>query len=192
MVDNTNPVSDIASSVGRTVRRYRGERGWSLEALVARANVSKSVLISIEQGKSNPNLATLVRLAEAFGLPVTALVQEDVEPRVKLIGPERAVQLWTGKMGGSGVLVAGADPPSGLELWHFELFPGENHRSEAHAAGTKEVIYVTSGSLTLTGGDTTIVVPEGSSAVFGADQPHGYANAGATRCVFTLVSNVIP
>ena len=128
MTDNTNPTGDAAAvtaSVGRAVRRLRTERGWSLDALVGRANVSKSVLVSIEQGKSNPNLSTLFRLSDAFGLPVTKLVEDDDEPQMRVLGPERAVRLWTGASGGSGVLLAGSDPPHGFELWHWELFPGE-------------------------------------------------------------------
>src|SRR5260370_6464081 len=65
-------VPEITAAVARTLQALRADRGWSLDQLAARSGVSKGVLVALEQGRSNPNLATLARIGDAFGVPVTA------------------------------------------------------------------------------------------------------------------------
>ena len=65
---------DLTTAVARTLQALRADRGWSLDQLAARSGVSKGVLVALEQGRSNPNLATLARIGDAFGVPVTQLV----------------------------------------------------------------------------------------------------------------------
>ena len=61
---------DITTAVARTLQALRADRGWSLDQLAARSGVSKGVLVALEQGRSNPNLATLARIGDAFGVPL--------------------------------------------------------------------------------------------------------------------------
>ena len=67
--------ADITGALARTMQSLRTERGWSLDQLAARSGVSKGVLVALEQGRSNPNLATLAKVADAFGVPLTRLVE---------------------------------------------------------------------------------------------------------------------
>ena len=53
--------------------------------------------------------------------------------------------------GGRGVLVAGTEPPDVVELWDWTLGPGDTHVSEAHTAGTKELLQVQEGTVTRCG-----------------------------------------
>ena len=79
--------SDLAGALARTLQSLRAERGWSLDQLAARSGVSKGVLVALEQARSNPNLATLARISDAFGVPVTYLVDVPAEPSVRVTGP---------------------------------------------------------------------------------------------------------
>src|SRR6478752_643005 len=73
-------VPDITAAVARTLQALRADRGWSLDQLAARSGVSKGVLVALEQGRSNPNLATLARIGDAFGVPVPLLVALGDQP----------------------------------------------------------------------------------------------------------------
>src|SRR5438046_10077284 len=79
--------SDLGGALARTLTALRAERGWSLDQLAARSGVSKGVLVSLEQARSNPNLATLARVGDAFGLPVTRLLDVPPEPSVRTTRP---------------------------------------------------------------------------------------------------------
>src|SRR5258708_17690803 len=82
--------TDLSGALARILQSLRAERGWSLDQLASRSGVSKGVLVALEQGRSNPNLATLARIGDAFGVPVTRLVDVSDEPVVRLTGPEQA------------------------------------------------------------------------------------------------------
>ena len=143
-------VPDITTAVARTLQALRADRGWSLDQLAARSGVSKGVLVSLEQGRSNPNLATLARIGDAFGVPVTLLVDVGGEPAVRISNPDASRVLWRGPSGGTGTIIGATDPPWAVELWRWKVMPGETFGGDAHAPATREMIWVESGALTLT------------------------------------------
>src|SRR5258708_9579254 len=93
---------DLTTAVARPLQALRADRGWSLDQLAARSGVSKGVLVALEQGRSNPNLATLARIGDAFGGPVTRLVEVSDEPVVRFTAPEQTRVLWRGEACGTG------------------------------------------------------------------------------------------
>ena len=143
-------VPDITAAVARTLQALRADRGWSLDQLAARSGVSKGVLVSLEQGRSNPNLATLARIGDAFGVPVTLLVDVGGEPAVRISNPDASRVLWRGPSGGTGTIIGATDPPWAVELWRWDVMPGETFGGDAHAPATREMIWVESGAVTLT------------------------------------------
>jgi transcriptional regulator with XRE-family HTH domain len=176
----------VGEAVAHTVRMLRLSHGWSLDQLAARAGVSKGVLVALEQGRGNPNLGTLIRISDALGVALTRLVQVEAEPPVRLFPPERHVVLWRGPAGGIGTLLAGSDMRPSVEVWTWELQPGEPCDSDPHAAGTREVVYVQEGTLTLTVDGRSVEVTEGSAAVFPGDRRHSYVNMGDVLCRYFL------
>src|SRR5713101_3751178 len=92
--------ASITSVLARAVPGLRADRGWSLDHLAVRSGVSKGVLVALEQGRSNPNLATLARIGDAFGVPVTLLVDVGGEPTVQISSPDASRVLWRGPSGG--------------------------------------------------------------------------------------------
>ncbi|MFI0354320.1 helix-turn-helix domain-containing protein [Actinomadura sp. 9N407] len=176
----------IGEAVARTVRALRAGHGWSLDELAGRAGVSKGVLVGLEQGRGNPNLGTLIRISDALGVPLTRLVQVEEHPPVRVFPPERHVVLWEGPAGGTGTLLGGSDPRPSLELWRWELRPGEIRDSDAHVPGTKEIVYVQEGVLTLTVDGRSDVIRPGTAAVFVGDRPHSYGNTGENDLRFVL------
>jgi transcriptional regulator with XRE-family HTH domain len=182
---------DLSSAVARNVQGLRAERGWSLDQMAARSGVSKGVLVAIEQRRSNPNLATLARICDAFGIPVTRLVEVDAAPAVR---QNDGRVLWRGPSGGTGTILAATDPPWATELWRWELRPGESFGGDAHTAGTRELAWVEQGTLTLTVAGERQPVAAGRCARFSGGQQHAYAyaNDGDTTVLFTMVVVIPP
>ena len=187
-------VPDITIAVARTLQALRADRGWSLDQLAARSGVSKGVLVALEQGRSNPNLATLARIGDAFGVPVTQLVDVGGEPAVRISSPDTSRVLWHGPSGGTGTIVGATDPPWAVELWRWEVMPGESFGGDAHAPATREMVWVESGTLTLT---LTVAgerhtVKAGQCARFPASRPHRYDNEGDQPIRLTMVVVIPP
>jgi quercetin dioxygenase-like cupin family protein len=94
--------------------------------------------------------------------------------------------LWTGEGGGRGVLVAGTEPPDVVELWDWTLGPGDAHVSEPHEAGTKELVQVQEGSITIQVADQSLSLGAGDAVAFPGDVAHSYAHAGRGPARFCL------
>jgi quercetin dioxygenase-like cupin family protein len=105
----------------------------------------------------------------------------DRSPGLRITRADAAPVLWRGERGGQAVLVAGTDPPDVTELWDWTLGPGESHSSEAHAAGTRELLLVLDGEVELRVGQHAEVLATGDSASFTGDLPHGYVNASSAH-----------
>lgn len=189
---DTAEQAGISGALARTVAALRAERGWSLDSLAARSGVSKGVLVAVEQGRSNPNLATLARIGDAFGVPVTRLLEGGDESAVRISSQADARVLWSGSAGGTGTIIAATPPPWAAELWRWHLEPGEKFGGDSHAPGLRELTLVESGALTLTVAGQIYRLGPGESARFPGDLPHGYANEGTERAVLTMVCVIPP
>lgn len=69
------------TNLGFKIRAYRKKKKLSLNTLSKMTGIAASNLSSIELNKSSPTLKTLVKLADAFGVKVGALVDEVVYGR---------------------------------------------------------------------------------------------------------------
>ena len=177
----------VPEAVGRRVREARTRRGWTLDHLAERSGVSRRMIVNVESGTSNASIATLLRLAGALSVSLADLVAEGNDDRRTVItrAPERA-PLWHGPSGGTAVLVAAADTPDMLELWDWRLEAGEAYASDAHRAGTRELLHVIAGQLTLTVDGAVELLRAGDAVSLLADIPHSYANEGRRTLRFSM------
>jgi transcriptional regulator with XRE-family HTH domain len=162
------------SDVAATVRRLRHDRGLSADQLAARAGVSKGALVALENAAANPNLATLVRLADALGVSVSALVEQQDGRRVQVTDASTTEPLWRGPSGGSLRLLLTTPTAAPVELWRWHLADGERYESHPHPAGIVETITVISGAAVITVDGTEYPVRAGHTVTFEADADHSY------------------
>ncbi len=176
----------MAAAIGARVRESRQAHGWTLDQLAAASGVSRRMVVSVEHGEANPSVGTLLRIGDALGVGLPALVQAPQLKPVQVTRGEEAAVLWTSDAGGRGLLVAGTNPPDVVELWDWTLGPGDRDDNEAHSAGTKELVHVLSGELTVEVSGQTVTLGIGDAASFAGDEPHVYANTGQDPTRFTL------
>jgi transcriptional regulator with XRE-family HTH domain len=60
--------------LGQRIARHRERLGWSLEKVADLCGVSRQAIEAVEKGKNNPSIATLMTIADAFGVSVDALL----------------------------------------------------------------------------------------------------------------------
>lgn len=178
--------ASLARAIGARVKQERKGRAWTLDQLAQIANVSRRMLVNVEQGAVNPSVGTLLRLSDALGVGLPALVEPPTPHAAKLTRAGEGAVLWTGTAGGKGILVAGTEPPDVVELWEWILAPGERHESEAHTAGTRELLHVHEGALTMEVGAKRFDLEIGDAISFPGDAAHAYVNATDTRTRFSL------
>lgn len=181
--------AEVSGSIAANVRRLRQERGFTLDALAERGELSKGTLIQVEQERANPNISTLCRIADALGVGVASLIETPPAPRVVVQRHADAAPLWTSEAGSRAVFLVGSDPPQIAELWDWTLAAGDGFDGEAHPPGTLELIAVLEGELEVTVGTDASELAVGDSILFEGVVPHRYANPGTApnRFVMTVL-----
>jgi transcriptional regulator with XRE-family HTH domain len=178
---------EVNAAVGRNVRSQRTRLAWTLDDLAARSGVSKGMLSQVEQARTNPSVATICRLATALGVSVASLVEAPEVPSARVVRAEEAVTLWTGGNPGSAArLLVGSGTSQQVELWDVRMVPGDGYRSEGHPAGTRELLLVIDGELTLELDGVPHQVGPGDAIAFVADRPHAYRNLGGAPLRYAL------
>ncbi|MEU5530892.1 XRE family transcriptional regulator [Micromonospora chersina] len=190
MTDAGGRVGAVTSAVARQVRELRAARGWSFEELAGRSGVSKGMLVQIEGARTNPSVGTLCRVADAFGVNIARLLEPAEESTVRVSRAGDAPVLWRGEHGGTARLLSGLGEPDLVELWDWRLEPGEAHHSPDHPRGTREVLHVLDGTVTVTVEGVDHEVRAGETVEFHADREHGYRAAGdePARLVMVVVT----
>ncbi|WP_299313705.1 helix-turn-helix domain-containing protein [uncultured Halomonas sp.] len=176
----------VSQAIALRLKEYRKAQKLSLDQLSRRAGISKGMLVEMEKGLANPSIAILCKVAAALGVSVADIVNVASSPAVHLIESENIPTLWTGPQGGSARLLAGTSGTNMIELWRWEIQPGEVFESPGHPSGTVELFHVEQGVLTLKVGAGELAVSTGCSAVARTDVQHRYANQAALPLIFTM------
>jgi transcriptional regulator with XRE-family HTH domain len=189
-IQTSEDVADQLNGViARRIALLRKGKQQSFDELAVRSGVSKGMLVQIEQGRANPSIATLCRLAAGLGVSVADLISSGNESKssVHVVAPDETRILWKGPKGGSAALLVGSDGPDMLELWSWTLQPGERYEARPHPVGTRELVHVQQGSLALEVDGVAHIVIAGASAFARTDRPHAYACSGRRRALFAMV-----
>lgn len=86
-MENTHldPLS-VDQLIAQRLRSLRVERGWSLDELARRSNVSRATLSRLENAEVSPTTSVLGKLCTAFGLTLSRLmylVEDDFVPLIR-------------------------------------------------------------------------------------------------------------
>ena len=67
--------NDIKRQFGERVRKLRKNRDWKLVELSVETGLGRVFLSNLENGKHEPKLGTIKKLANAFGLTISQLMR---------------------------------------------------------------------------------------------------------------------
>jgi len=64
-----------ALKLGRNLKRIRTAKDITQGDIVRKLNVGRGFISNIENGKANPTLSTIAKLAKAIGVPIEDLIK---------------------------------------------------------------------------------------------------------------------
>jgi transcriptional regulator with XRE-family HTH domain len=176
--------SSPSAQIGEILRGIRLARSLSLDQAAARVGVSRRLLVTLEQGRGNPAMNTLLRLAVGYGVSLAELVGS-LQPDPLVLGRlGDASRLWHTDQGSEALLLVAVGD---LELWRWRLAPGDAREGVPHRPRAREILELHRGTLTVTAGALTRELVAGDVLAFAADQPHRYENRGSDVAEFGLV-----
>ena len=164
--------------LGMTIRRLRESCQFSLKEVAARSGLTQSFLSQVERNLTSPSVASLRKVAQAFGVPLTELFQGPVVPenrvvrraeRRQLIHPSRQWRdyLLTPNLTGKLQVILSVVEPGG----------GSGEEPYAHDSD-EECVIVLHGRLEFWVGTDRYLLEEGDSIVFESRIPHRNRNPG--------------
>ena len=176
--------------LGQRIQQARRDRDLTLQALAGRAQVSVSMLSSVERGGKAPTILVLARIADGLGMPLTALLAAD-QPRV--VVRHAAEQDVVDEPGGwQRVILTPVVPGVNFEWIRVTLPPYcDAGEYPAWAPGSHEFLAVESGTLRFTLGGQPHDLAAGDSVYFTPDAPHRYQNPAQTPCTYYVAALIM-
>lgn len=178
----------IARHFGARVKQLRNARNWSLEALAAASGVSRSMLSQIERDKANPTLAVTLRIARAFGLGLSELLE--MPGAASAVTVIRAQDRTYHYRSDGDCRIRTLSPlhlEKDVEFYEVQLEPGGSLRSAPHFDGTREFLTVQKGTVRIESGADSELLGKGDSTSYRADIPHAIVNEGKGQALVFLV-----
>ncbi|MEH6382506.1 MAG: XRE family transcriptional regulator [Dietzia cercidiphylli] len=162
-------VTEELRQVGTRLRAYRHSKGWTLDQLAERADMSASTLSRLESGKRQSSLELLLPLTRQLGISLDDLVAPTtVDPRVRRPVVHR-----------DGMVIAPL-APEGSSVGTYKItYPPASTAPEPRVHDGYEWFYVLSGKLRLVLGDQELILTRGEAAEFDTKIPHSLSAAGA-------------
>lgn len=74
--------------LGKQIKKYRSELNISQEILAEKVYVSRQTISNWENGKSYPDVNSLIRLSEVFSISIDILIKGDIEKMKEQINEE--------------------------------------------------------------------------------------------------------
>jgi transcriptional regulator with XRE-family HTH domain len=180
--DMAGEVERIVGSIGLKVRQLRKRSGLSLQQLAERSDVSAAAIHKIEQSGMVPTITTLLKIASALGRPVSFFVEEGTGHNEFAVfteaGEERPV--YTSHTGITLSSIAGPYSRFFLAGARAVVSPGASSGSRPMEHPGEELVHLTEGLLEFTVNGREYRLEAGDTLHFRGDQPHSWANPGAT------------
>jgi transcriptional regulator with XRE-family HTH domain len=161
----------------------------SLRDLAERSGVSAPMLSQVERGETSPTLAVAHRIAAGLELTLSQLLRLD-EGR-HLVITRRGQGRRRGRAGHRVEEVTPAIPGQRADVSLHLLDPGAATGGPddppLHEPGSRETVYVQSGSVALTIDGAHHELRSGDSVTFDADLPHHFENRSNRPAEFLAV-----
>lgn len=183
--DNRTPET---RSFAAMLKQLRTSRDLSLQDLSKRAQVSRSMISKIEREDVQPSLDVAVRLADALGTRLNAMIRSDAYARVVKIERDRQLVIRDPRNRWERRQLSPSFTASRIEVLRGKLAPHQDTgKSVSHPQRAEEYISVLRGRLNVRLDGTSIELEEGDSLFFEGDQGHALENPGNVEADYIVV-----
>ncbi|WP_038012999.1 helix-turn-helix domain-containing protein [Thalassobaculum salexigens] len=184
-----DPALDLAA-LGLRIRAMRKGQSLTLAELAGRAEISLSMLSSVERGEKAATVLVLHRIATGLGTSIARLVEDESPARAVVLRRSDQVVVpgpgdWTRR------ILSPVIPGVEFEMMQTTIPPGVDTGTYGpHPAGSHEYLMVEAGTLTLTLDAETHRLGAGDSIYYDGACRHGYRNDGEAPCRYVLAMMV--
>jgi transcriptional regulator with XRE-family HTH domain len=186
------PATDaLQTPLGERLKLLRTIHQISLDELAQRTGLTKSYLSKVERGVSEPSLATVLRLCEAYSITTGQLLGEEAtDDLIQLTRKDERTPLKRLKHYDGYVYEALASKRANKVMQPFVMYPpfkSTVSKIDLVAHQGQELIYVIKGEIEFITYGNTLRLSAGDSAYFDSTVPHRFLSLGKTQAEALIV-----
>jgi transcriptional regulator with XRE-family HTH domain len=174
--------------LGPRLKQVRLLKGLTLRQLADAAACSESLLSKIENGRNNPSVTTLHKIAAALGTTIAGLTPgRDEHERIVSLPTDRPSYATDD----DSIRIERLISASGINLLQGYIHwikPGGGYEGEVITHQGEELGYILEGEVELFVDGRTYTLGVGASFHFRSELPHGYRNSGKVMARIIWVS----
>ncbi|WP_328403332.1 helix-turn-helix domain-containing protein [Nocardia sp. NBC_00403] len=174
--------ADIDSWVSRRLAKFRSDRHITLAQLADQTGISAAHLSRLEGGTRQPSIASLLQIAQAYGVSLSHLVEGPDDKEYHLVRAGAAME----HQGEEGLYAVLSGPDAAIAVVQFEL-PGGNRTTPATHSG-EEWLHIVAGEIQLDLADKAIALQVGDSIHFDSARTHKLINTGRRSATVLIAS----
>lgn len=174
-----NEREDVKANVGNTlcvgerIRMLRSVQNRTLQEVADSCGLSKSMISKIENDKTIPSVATLVKIAQTLGTNISHLLEQASWDKAIVTSREEAVKKLVKTEKGYHIFPYASEyHEKKMQPFLFVARKGEVIPHQLSHEG-EEFVYVVEGEMEMQVGDTVHLLKTGDSLYFNALQKHG-------------------
>ena len=146
-------------------------QGRTLQEVSDRADITKSLLSKIENGKSAPPIATLTRIAKVLGVGVSSLLSDADQGGAVFVPAEDARKTVKTDKGYSFFSFAGQRHNKIMQVYQFSARKGEV-KPQALSHRGEEFVFMLEGCMRYSVGSTQYTLEAGDALYFDSEEDH--------------------
>lgn len=160
--------------IGKKIKQVRLRQQKTQQQIADECGISKSLLSKIENGQTSSAVATLSRISDALGIPLSWVLDDHPETDIVLLPKDkRQYKIGNEHMGYSYELLANRSKFSHIEPTIVYVTPKDaNLRHEPYTHKQEEFIYILEGKIHLLYDGQKTYMEKGDTAYFRGTKPH--------------------
>jgi transcriptional regulator with XRE-family HTH domain len=162
--------------LGEHIRKIRRQHRRTLQEIADAAEISKSLLSKIETGATSPPVATLMRISDALGVPVSSLMDPTADVGT-VFTPSSAIETKKLTRTDKGYLfcaLAAGRADKRMQVFMFEAERGKVKRQPLSHGG-EEFVYMLQGRMKYRVASVEYTLGPGDSLYFDGEDDHDLA-----------------
>ncbi|MBS4207244.1 XRE family transcriptional regulator [Bacillus sp. FJAT-50079] len=175
----------IQEVIANNLAKLRKKRGLSLDSMSELTGVSKAMLAQIENGKSNPTVTTLWKIANGLQVSFSGFLKEDDKPQIEKININELNPVIDNDGNYHVYSLFPFHPEKKFEIFTVDLKPGFSHLSEKHTG--EEYVLTQRGTLTLDIQGERFELNTDETIKFNANTEHIYINSSDELVRFYII-----
>jgi transcriptional regulator with XRE-family HTH domain len=164
--------------LGDVIRKIRTTKKMTIKKIAAEAGVTSSLLSQIENNKANPSVNSLMAIAKALKVPMSALFNDEpVSNPVIRAGKRKFLKTQSGVT----YYLLTPEPSRHRIGMIYNVFEQGASVGEMYSHEGEECGFVLEGALEVTSGNDTYILETGDSIILDSTKPHKCTNVAKGR-----------